>query len=120
MTGLAGSSTSSPDRTRLYFSSQRGPTPRSIGEIIPGAEGDAKIGGITYEVTGPFRSTEPPEDATPATTLAQAQDGSSSTEDGEDEGTNVVPIVVGATVAAAAIAGGVVALRRRREDPPEA
>lgn len=31
----------SPDGTRLYFSSQRGPAPAGAG--------------ITYEVTGPFR-----------------------------------------------------------------
>ena len=39
----------SPDRTRLYFSSQRGPAPNDLG---PGAPGP--ITGVTYEVTGPF------------------------------------------------------------------
>jgi secreted PhoX family phosphatase len=44
----------SPDGTRLYFSSQRG----------PGGNGQ----GVTYEVTGPFRTSGPP--ATTATTTA--------------------------------------------------
>ncbi|WP_432139238.1 MULTISPECIES: alkaline phosphatase PhoX [unclassified Streptomyces] len=47
VTGQSGSEITgpafSPDGTRLYFSSQRGTTGRSSG-------------GITYEVTGPFRS----------------------------------------------------------------
>lgn len=44
----------SPDGTRLYFSSQRGPT--GIGS------------GITYELTGPFRTSVPP--TTTSTTVA--------------------------------------------------
>ena len=102
-----------PDRTRMYFSSQRGPTPRSLGEIIPGAQGDAKIGGITYEVSGPFRTVKAPDDATPATTLAQAQE--STTTSGSDDDSPLPLVIGGAAVAAAAVAGGVVALRRRRD-----
>ena len=52
----------SPARDRLYFSSQRGPTPSAIGEIIDGLSTTDFIGGITYEITGPFRgiATEEP------------------------------------------------------------
>ena len=45
----------SPARDRLYFSSQRGPTPSAVGEIIDGLSTTDYIGGITYEITGPFR-----------------------------------------------------------------
>lgn len=39
----------SPDRTRLYFSSQRAPVPTPLGPGTP-----TVIAGMTYEVTGPF------------------------------------------------------------------
>jgi secreted PhoX family phosphatase len=92
----------SPDGTRLYFSSQRG-------------EGGAGVG-VTYEVTGPFRSVE--STASPTTTLAQAGDpdeSAASDGDGGDGGSDVVPLALGAAgVAAVATAGAVVALRSRR------
>ena len=40
----------SPDGTRLYFNSQRGPEPSDSGLPLPGPNG----AGITYEVRGPF------------------------------------------------------------------
>ncbi|MDT0633468.1 alkaline phosphatase PhoX [Spectribacter hydrogenooxidans] len=40
----------SPDGTRLYFNSQRGPAPSDSGLPIPGPGGR----GLTYEITGPF------------------------------------------------------------------
>lgn len=46
----------SPDGTRLYFSSQRGP---GLGNTV---------GGVTYEVTGPFRGARPV--SAPTTTVA--------------------------------------------------
>ncbi len=51
----------SPDGTRLYISSQRGPSGSGSG--------------VTYEITGPFRSTAPPPTTTttaPATTTTTA------------------------------------------------
>ena len=44
----------SPDGKRMYFSSQRGPANRSLGDAL-GIENDSTHIGITYEVTGPFR-----------------------------------------------------------------
>ena len=41
----------SPDRTRLYFSSQRAPVPTPLGPGTP-----TVVAGMTYEVTGPFVS----------------------------------------------------------------
>ena len=94
----------SPDGRRLYFSSQRGPE-----------------GGVTWEVSGPFRGTEEPDATTTSTTSAasttttaavsEAAAGEDSSSD--DDGVPVVPIVGGAAVAVAL--GGVVALRRRRD-----
>jgi hypothetical protein len=102
-----------PDRTRLYFSSQRGPSPKGLNEIIPGATQDAKVGGITYEVTGPFRAGADQAPASPTTTLANAAaDGAASDED--DDGANPAVIVGGAAIVAAAAAGGAIALRNRR------
>lgn len=110
--------TFSPDRTRLYFSSQRGPTPKPLSEIIPGAEQSAQVGGITWEVTGPFRTVETATTTTTAASGGDGDDGSSTADDG-----GVSPIAVGgaALVAVAAATAGVVALRRRgeRRDGPE-
>ena len=47
--------TFSPDGQRLYFSSQRATVPKPLSEIIAGSDSDDHGGGITYEVTGPFR-----------------------------------------------------------------
>ncbi|WP_421120946.1 alkaline phosphatase PhoX [Aquihabitans daechungensis] len=108
----------SPDRTRLYFSSQRGTSPKGLDEIIPGTDKDAKIAGITYEVTGPFRKpTAEPE--SPTTTLAKANPSAGTGSDGgsEDEGGSTsAPVVIGGiAVLAAAGIGATVALRRRRD-----
>ncbi len=66
-----------PAGERLYFSSQRGPGNRLTREVIPDIDwGDAPEGlmaGITYEVTGPFRSQPvqaPASTAVAATTAA--------------------------------------------------
>ena len=64
-----------PRRDRLYFSSQRGPSPRTIGEINPMVVTEDRFGGITYEVSGPFRGiveevVEEPEVVTTTTTAA--------------------------------------------------
>ncbi len=56
----------SPDGTRLYFSSQRGPT--GSGQ------------GITYEVTGPFRSAAPPTTTTTAAPTTTTTTGSATIE----------------------------------------
>jgi secreted PhoX family phosphatase len=107
--------TFNPAGDRLYFSSQRGPTDKTLVEIADvGAE--TKNGGRTYEITGPFRGIEVAANAdTPstATTLAAAGDS-----EGDDDGVNpdgLLVIGIGA-VAVAAAAAGVVAVRRRRSE----
>ncbi|MBP7630422.1 MAG: DUF839 domain-containing protein [Acidimicrobiales bacterium] len=111
-----------PDRTRLYFSSQRGPTPKTLAEIVPAMDNDSAAGGITYEVTGPFRGRATGGEAggsttvpAPTTTLANAADNPASGDGGSDDdsGSNTGLLVGGAVVVAAAVAGGAVALRRR-------
>jgi secreted PhoX family phosphatase len=105
----------SPDRTRLYFSSQRGPSPKMLKEVIPGAGFDTRNAGITYEVTGPFRTAEATP-GSPTTTLAKASPSSSGTTSDDDEGSSTsAPVVIGGVVLlAAAGAGATLALRRRR------
>jgi len=77
-----------PTRDRLYFSSQRGPSPRTVPDIMPDITPIAALGtegpnaGITYEISGPFRGrivapvappvTEPPPETTvPETTVPE-------------------------------------------------
>jgi hypothetical protein len=128
-----------PSRTRMYFSSQRGPTPKPLREIIPGTDIDSFTGGITYEVTGPFRgamqpeptptTTEPPLEGdeapvttrSPVTTIAQAgstttppADGTGAGDDGGGGGTLLAGGV--AVVAGGAVVAAVAVRRRRRPD----
>jgi hypothetical protein len=56
-----------PTRDRLYFSSQRGPTTRPTNEMVAAVD-LGNFGGVTYEVTGPFRGRiEPPAPTTTTT-----------------------------------------------------
>ena len=107
----------SPDRSRLYFSSQRESSPKGLDEIIPGCDKTAKIAGITYEITGPFRAATA-EPASPTTTLAKADPSSADggSDGGSNDGGSSAPLVIGAVaVLAAAGAGATIALRRRRD-----
>lgn len=99
-----------PAGDRLYFSSQRGPTPKTLVEIA-GVGGETNNGGLTYEVTGPFRGVEASQDAaSPSTTLA----GAGSGDGGGDGGTDALPWVAAGGVVAAGVVGGAVWLRSRR------
>ena len=100
-----------PDRTRLYVSSQRAPTPKPLSEIIEGNDDDARIGGVTYEISGPFRSA-PAAEVTTTTAATGDADPDEGGDDGDGSGTAVV---VGIAVAVAAAVGGVIGVRRRRE-----
>jgi hypothetical protein len=79
----------SPDGTRLYLSSQRGPTPGTLTEIAGdrGLTGDSRNGGVTFEITGPFRDAGADSSASrsPATTLAEAAAGGSGSGEGDDD-----------------------------------
>ncbi len=119
-----------PSRDRLYFSSQRGPSVKTPGEIVAGAVAvpEGPQAGMTFEITGPFRgvmttteTSTPPETeapiASPVDTLVGAapntQDAPVSDEDSGSGG--ALGIGIGVVVAAAAV-GGVVAFRKRRID----
>jgi hypothetical protein len=108
----------SPDGSRLYLSSQRGPTPGTLGEIAGdrGVVGDTRNGGVTWEVTGPFRVVEGATGASPATTLADAAAGGAGAASGEDDGGGPATGVVvgGAAVALGAAGAAAWWLRSRR------
>lgn len=131
-----------PSRDRLYFSSQRGPSNKNVEETVPGLTGlTGPQGGITYEITGPFRgrvveapptteapvATEAPTSEAPAgvtppsTALGNVPTGSGNTnDDAEDGGGSGAAIGIGIGVAAAAaVVGGAVAFRKRRMDKAE-
>ena len=96
-----------PDRTRLYVSSQRAPTPKPLSEIIPGATSADRIGGVTYEISGPFRDLAGAAD-TSTTSTTEASD------DSNDDDDSNLPVVVGVgALVVGAAAGGMIAVRRR-------
>ncbi|HTO01431.1 MAG TPA: alkaline phosphatase PhoX [Microthrixaceae bacterium] len=111
-----------PAGDRLYFSSQRGPTNKSLMEIA-GLGGDGKNGGVTYEVTGPFRGAKILADKTkeetpnPSDTLVAAGSGkdtkSKDTKSADGYSSNTVPLIAGGAVVAAAVVAGAMALRKR-------
>ena len=113
----------SPNRDRLYFSSQRGPSTKSIEEILPGIAGISGYhAGVTFEITGPFRGVVVPDVVTteapttipsPVTTLTQAVPDTAEDSSDDNGGGSGVAIGVG-VVAAAAVVGGAVAFRQRR------
>ncbi|MCB0988379.1 MAG: DUF839 domain-containing protein [Microthrixaceae bacterium] len=111
-----------PTRDRLYFSSQRGPTTKKLSEIVPGLANEATVGGITYEVTGPFRGraeaaiSSTSSVPSPATTLERAANGSSD-DDGDGGSGSTGVVIGGAVVLAAAAVGGALAVRRRAATP---
>jgi hypothetical protein len=116
----------SPDGTRLYFSSQRGPTPGTLSEIAGdrGVIGDGRNGGVTWEVTGPFRRADADGESggvtsSPSTTLADAagSGGSSASGDG-DSGGSTGPVVFGVVGALAATGAGWWLRRRRQTSSP--
>ena len=122
-----------PSRDRLYFSSQRGPSMKTPGEIVAGATAvpEGPQAGVTFEITGPFRGVmtttdaAPPETeaptatiASPVDTLVAAAPTSQDAEpvgDGDSGSSGALGIGIGVVVAAAAV-GGVVAFRKRRID----
>lgn len=69
-----------PRRDRLYFSSQRAPSPRRIADINPMVDSQERFGGITYEVSGPFRGIVPEAVEEPATTTTTTTAATATTE----------------------------------------
>lgn len=100
----------SPDRTRLYFSSQRGPSSVTVGEAIGGLAIPTRNAGITYEVRGPFRTTA---DTEVAATTSGSGEGDAANEESDDPSGAVIGLG-----AAAAVAAGVAVIARRRRDAP--
>ncbi len=112
----------SPDGTRLYFSSQRGPTPGTLADIAGdlGVAGDSRNGGMTWEVTGPFRTTDDAAGASPSTTLADAAAGAAAGDADDDGSGSAAGPLAGAVVAIGAVGAGALWLRSRRataDDP---
>lgn len=122
----------SPDGTRLYFSSQRGPTPRTVTDIAADRDlvidSPVNLGGMTFEVTGPFRASETP--SSPSTTIAGASGSSGSGDSGSDsdsdDGGSSAPAIAAGAVAALAAGAAFWWLRSRSttsapdgEDEPE-
>jgi secreted PhoX family phosphatase len=65
--------TFNPRRDRLYFSSQRGPSSKTLPEINPAIEEGEAFGGVTYEIAGPFRGIEAePVETTTTTSTTEA------------------------------------------------
>jgi secreted PhoX family phosphatase len=64
-----------PTRDRLYFSSQRGPSLKPLDEIVNGIESTDLAGGVTYEITGPFRGVR--KNAQPGTTATVTKESTS-------------------------------------------
>ena len=93
-----------PSGTRLYFSSQRGGVPV---EGPPGSPGNGI--GITYEVTGPFRTTAPTTSPLPSPTAPIVPVRPAPARQHPDTGGNAFKPLAGAGLLAAALA-----LRGRR------
>ena len=113
-----------PNRDRLYFSSQRGPSNKQAIEVVPAyTDGGHYNAGVTYEISGPFRGRvippPPTTTAAPTTTLAKAVETAASVKD--DKGSNGGVIGGVSAAVAAAVLAVVVAFRRRstKEDPTE-
>ena len=47
----------SPDETRMYFSSQRGPTEKRLGDLYPEVA-DTRPVGMVFEIEGPFKQMQ--------------------------------------------------------------
>ncbi len=120
-----------PARDRLYFSSQRGPSTRDLEEIMPGIAPIAALGasgmqgGMTFEISGPFRGVVTTQDETPVTeapdtTIASPVDTlvavAPQEDDASDDDGGGAGVVIGIGVAAVVAVGGVVAFRKRRTD----
>jgi MYXO-CTERM domain-containing protein len=88
----------SPDGTRLYFSSQRGPE--------GGAGG---TGGVTYEVTGPFGRGGSAASSSSGSGRGRVGTTSMPSPPEDPSGPSLLPLAAGAVVI-----GGIAALRRRR------
>lgn len=92
----------SPDLSRLYVSSQRGPTKKRIADLVPGATDPTPVGSV-YEITGPFRDV---------TNRARVVERGGSGGDGS--AATKLPYVAAAVVGGAALAGGALVSFRNR------
>jgi hypothetical protein len=94
----------SPDESRLYFSSQRGPTPRHLGDIIAGVADNRPVG-MVFEVEGPFVTAR-----TQAARIVERTKGSNGSH-------SPAPyIAAGGSVVVAGVVGALVVRNRRAHD----
>ena len=120
----------SPDGTRLYLSSQRGPTSSTLGSVLD-TDHDSTHIGITYEISGPFTRMEESETssdaANPTTSLTTTTIAPTTTlstlstqqiaDDDVPGGSASTKVAIGSAVLTAAL-GALVAWRRRNADEP--
>ena len=97
-------------------------TPRAEPILAAGNMSPYVIGGITYEVTGPFRGAKAKAEAaagstttvpSPVDTLGEAGGTDERSGSGSDDD-NTPLLIGGGVVVVAAAAGGLIAVRRRR------
>lgn len=74
----------SPDGSRMYLASMRGPVAATVGDLVPGIhpdKADSNGAGVLYEITGPFRGVEqgPTTTTTPASVTVVTTDESAPT-----------------------------------------
>lgn len=119
----------SPDGTRLYLASMRGPVAARVGDLVPGInpdKADSNGAGVLYEITGPFRGVEVIDTTTTSASetttgvsttapLAETSDPRDTTplEPGTSSEGSPWPLPLGITAVAAAT-GGLVVWRMRR------
>jgi hypothetical protein len=91
----------SPDESRLYFSSQRGPTAKHLHDLIPEVDDNRPLG-MVFEIEGPFLAGQ-----TKAARIVDRTDGSGAT-------SSPAPYIAGAGSLVVASFLGALVVRRRR------
>jgi len=82
----------SPDGTRLYVASMRGPVAATVGDLVPGIsaeKAESHGAGVLFEITGPFRglAAEPSSTTTVTPTTGEVTDTTGDTPETTDTAT---------------------------------
>ena len=93
----------SPDESRLYFSSQRGPTDARLQDLVPGVADERPVG-MVFEVEGPFVSKQ-----------VQSARIVGRSEDGQGSQSPAPYIAAGGSLVVAGLVGALL-MRNRRTD----